>query len=251
MKIVNATTKMLFNLMTACTILMLTVLVTQKSQAQSDGKIFSNSTNGAAINTLPVNTKAPTCTAPTGKGSLVTSEAMDALRATITEKLKKEDKVTLDLFVMSQCPFGVMAEQSIIPAIKDFGNKVDLHLNFVAQQQMINGKNAISSMHGQTEIDENIRQLIIARDYRSKLSSYLLARAESFNTDNWQAAASKSGIDIAALNNAFARPESQELLRTNIQTAQTLKIEASPRLLIDGVQYAGQLIGPDPSAATG
>lgn len=234
------------------TIFLLLVFFMQKSQAQTDGRIVPNSDHYSEnmSNVLRATTKGPVCAAPAGKANITTSAAMDALRDAIRKKLNKKEKVTLDLFVMSQCPFGVMAEQSIIPAIKEFGNSIELRLNFIAQQSTISGKSVISSLHGQPEVDENIRQLIIARDYPSKLSSYLLYRAENFNTSDWQVAARKAGIKTDALSEALQRPESKELLKVNMQKAQELQIASSPKLLINGTPYNAQLIGPDPSAAS-
>jgi len=40
------------------------------------------------------------------------------LRDAIIQKINSNEKVTIDLYVMSQCPYGVKAEKALIPIIK-------------------------------------------------------------------------------------------------------------------------------------
>mgnify|MGYP000896891353 FL=1 len=63
----------------------------------------------------------------------------------------------LDVFVMSQCPFGVKALNAlpeIIDAFKEDG--ITLNINFIADE-MPDG--TFKALHGQPEVDENIREL--------------------------------------------------------------------------------------------
>ena len=41
------------------------------------------------------------------------------LRETVAEKIKHSGNVKIELFVMSQCPFGVMAEKAIVPILEE------------------------------------------------------------------------------------------------------------------------------------
>ena len=40
---------------------------------------------------------------------------------------------------MSQCPYGVRAEQAIAPILKEFGDKIDFALYFIASEDGIVG----------------------------------------------------------------------------------------------------------------
>ena len=74
----------------------------------------------------------------------------------------KSDKPKVEIFVMSYCPFGTQIEKGILPAVQALGNKIDFKLKFVSY-----------AMHGQKELDENLRQYCIDKDQGDKLFSYL------------------------------------------------------------------------------
>ncbi|NPA86587.1 MAG: hypothetical protein GXO00_01090 [Candidatus Diapherotrites archaeon] len=96
----------------------------------------------------------------------------------------KSDRPTVELFVMSYCPYGMQMEKALIPVLRLLGDKVDFQLRFV---------NYI--MHGEKEVWENIRQYCIQREYGTeKLLDYL----ECFvitNPDNPDACMEELNID--------------------------------------------------------
>ena len=165
-----------------------------------------------------------------------------SLRSEISTQINNTGKAKLDLFVMSQCPFGVMAEETVIDLVQEFGDQVEFNLYFIAGEKTVNNKKVFNSLHGQPEIEENIRQIIIARQFPGKFLAYLKARAGNYRENNWQAAATTAGIDIQAVSIAAATRSAQELFSRNIQKAQSLNINASPTLLINGQKFMGRLI---------
>ena len=179
-----------------------------------------------------------------------TSIVTPVLYQEIVQKLKTSPTVKLDLYVMSQCPFAVMAEEAVAKLLQEFGNRIELKLSFIAEEKVLSGKNTIISMHGNQEVAEDLRQLVIARDYPDKLMAYLTARAGNYQNDNWQLAANKAGISTAAVGINAAKPESQQLLRGNIRQAQAMSIGASPTLAINGGVFNGPIFNPSgPSAS--
>lgn len=79
-----------------------------------------------------------------------------------TEAEQKADVPTVDLFVMSFCPYGTQIEKGILPVVKTLGNKIKFNLKFVDY-----------AMHGQKEIDENVRQYCVQKTQPTKLNAYL------------------------------------------------------------------------------
>jgi hypothetical protein len=79
-----------------------------------------------------------------------------------TEAENKTDVPEVDLFVMSYCPYGLQMERGILPAVKTLGNKIKFNLKFVGY-----------TLHGQKEVDENVRQYCIEKTQPTKLASYL------------------------------------------------------------------------------
>lgn len=74
----------------------------------------------------------------------------------------KQDKVTVELFVMSFCPYGTQIEKGILPAIEALGSKVNFQLKFCDY-----------AMHGQKELNENLTQTCIIKEQPTKLDAYL------------------------------------------------------------------------------
>ena len=105
------------------------------------------------------------------------------LEELLTARTARMGKPTLELFVMSYCPYGVQAEEKLIPIVKEFGDKIDFKLQFIAQEKEEPSAQDITpftSLHGYPEVAENIRQLLIAREYPDRVSRlYSLPRQET------------------------------------------------------------------------
>ena len=77
--------------------------------------------------------------------------------------LPKTTKPTVDLFVMSYCPYGTQAEKGILPVVDLLGDKIDFNVRFVYY-----------AMHpSQGEVEENLRQYCIQEEQNSKFNDYL------------------------------------------------------------------------------
>ncbi len=74
----------------------------------------------------------------------------------------KNDKPTVDLFVMSYCPYGTQIEKGILPVLNLLKDKIDSKIRFVDY-----------AMHGQKEIDENLLQYCIQKEEPNKINNYL------------------------------------------------------------------------------
>jgi hypothetical protein len=99
----------------------------------------------------------------------------------------------VELFVMSHCPYGTQAEKGIIPAIEALGNNVDFHIRFVYY-----------AMHGQTELNEELRQYCIQYEQRDKFIDYLTCFLDSGDSSSCLTSA---GVNINQLNTCVARAD--------------------------------------------
>jgi|GEM_PF-4436599 len=156
----------------------------------------------------------------------------------IIEELKTKEQVDIDLFVMSQCPYAVEAEKDLIPIINKFKGKVVLNLFFIASED---ASSELISMHGKTEIEEDIRQLIISRLFPDQFLNYLLLRADNYETNNWQDITTKLGIEKEIIENNLNKPEFIEAFKRNISKAHSLSIFASPTIILNGERYSGPI----------
>ena len=167
------------------------------------------------------------------------------LEELLTARTARMGKPTLELFVMSYCPYGVQAEEKLIPIVKEFGDKIDFKLQFIAQEKEEPSAQDITpftSLHGYPEVAENIRQLLIAREYPNRYLDYILCRGKKLDK-SWEKCAQKFGIDVAKIQRLFDSPEAEQLFRENIKRAAELSIRASPTILVDGHKFgATQLL---------
>ena len=142
---------------------------------------------------------------------------------------RRERKRRVTLFIMSQCPFGVRAVNSMKEVLKNFGRRVKLEIHYIGEVK--DGKP--SSMHGQSEVDENIRQLCAMKHYRkrNKYLDYIWCRntGSDWRTNDWKKCAVK-GISAKVIERCFKGPGTKMLIR-DFALAKKLQFGASPTWL--------------------
>ena len=167
------------------------------------------------------------------------SRAPMNLEELLASRVSRIGKPTLELFVMSYCPYGVQTEEQLIPIVKAFGDKIDFRLQFIAEEKEASSTQDITpfvSLHGYPEVAENIRQLLIAKEYPYRYLDYILCRGKKLEK-SWETCAQKLGIDVSRIQTLFDSLEAEELFRENIKRAAALGIKASPTILIDGHKF--------------
>ena len=147
---------------------------------------------------------------------------------------KKEDN-KLELFVMAQCPFGVMAENTIINAIESakLSKDIKVEIHYIGDAfKDANGVAQFHSLHGDDEWKEDARQLLIKKIYPDKYFSYLKERNKSYNSAEWKESAKKAGIDPNLIENKL--DDAKKLLGDDFEYSNSLKINVSPTFLVNG-----------------
>lgn len=108
----------------------------------------------------------------------------------------KTDKPSVELFVMSYCPYGTQIEKGILPVLDTLGAKIEYKLKFVDY-----------AMHDKKEIDENLKQYCIQKNEPTKLSPYL----KCFLKDDKKAAECLRtvGVNTVKLNSCVAATDKE------------------------------------------
>ena len=169
------------------------------------------------------------------------------LETLISRRLRGPMKPEVELFVMSYCPFGVEAEKELLPWLdKKFGDRVNFTLQFIASLETSEDSDdsetlKFRSLHGQLEVVENIRQVVIAEYYPEKLTDYVLCRADHLK-ESWQICAQKVGLDIGKINHIVESNEGKQLFAENIKRSKALNISSSPTVVVDGVVVDRELV---------
>lgn len=94
--------------------------------------------------------------------------AIDEQEAELNKPLKtsevsnKQDKINIELFVMSHCNYGTQMEKALLPVIEALGSKANFELKFNSYV-----------MNDKLELDEQLTQYCIQKENNDKLISYL------------------------------------------------------------------------------
>jgi glutaredoxin len=154
---------------------------------------------------------------------------------------------TVDLYVMSFCPYGVQAENSLKPVVDLLGDKADITVRYIVS---VNGDtiNNVSSLHGLNEAKEDARQLCIMQEYPDLYWSYLMqinaqCYPKSSNStaldECWKATATGLGIDVSQVESCAYGSEGIALLKADETKADQNRVTGSPTLFINGQKYTG------------
>ncbi|MFH0862443.1 MAG: DsbA family protein [Candidatus Altiarchaeota archaeon] len=136
---------------------------------------------------------------------------------------RREMKGRLELFVMSRCPYGIMAldaMKEVLPALEG----VDFRVNYIADY--VGG---FSSLHGQDEVDDDLRGICAFKNYpdNHKYMDYIWCRNADMDGD-WRNCATASGMDADLVGKCAEGEEGKGLLQRNLKLAKDLKVAGSP-----------------------
>lgn len=96
-------------------------------------------------------------------------DACSKISSSPTFNPPKTDKPTVQMFVMSFCPYGKQAEQGIGPAMSVLGKYVTFEPHFIVN---VNG-DTVNSLHGPNEAAEDKRQAVIWKYWPDEFWSYV------------------------------------------------------------------------------
>jgi len=153
-----------------------------------------------------------------------------ASQAASNEKAAAETKTdipTVDLFVMSYCPYGLQMERGVLPVVESLGNKIKFNLKFVSY-----------TLHGQKEVDENTNQYCIAKTQPAKLNAYLKCFWQK-STGTADACMASTGVNAQQVKTCVADAKKQfnpTEKDFSIDKADNTKygVEGSPTLVVNG-----------------
>jgi len=119
--------------------------------------------------------------------------------------IEKRDKPTVDVFVMSHCPYGTQVEKGIIPVQKLLGGKADINIKFVHY-----------IMHGKKEADEQTKQYCIDKEQKNKFWSYLECFLENGDSKN---CLEINNVDMELLENCIKTADTEFSITKNLNNA--------------------------------
>jgi len=159
-----------------------------------------------------------------------------------------KDVPDVDLYVMSFCPYGIQAEETMKPVFDLLGTKANINIRFIATVQGTTA-DSIQSLHGANEAMEDLRQLCIMKNYnQTTYWKYLMEFDTNCSSlyndaaklgDCWKAAANKFGIDTAKIENCSNSTDAVNLMKADEQLTEQYGVSGSPTLIVNGATYNG------------
>lgn len=152
----------------------------------------------------------------------------------------KSDRPTVQLFVMSFCPYGQAAEKAMKPVADLLGDKASIEPHFIVS---IDGT-TVGSLHGDFEAKEDMRQACILKNYGQsvfwKYVDYVNNNCSKSNIDScWKEAAETAGVDVTRTESCAAS-EGVDLMKADETLANQYGVRGSPTLVINGISYNGE-----------
>lgn len=154
-----------------------------------------------------------------GKKVIVTVTINDIYRGTITGKATYiPGAPTLQLFIMSYCPYGIQALKGLIPVWEKFEGKANIELRFVSYV-----------MHGKKEEEENNRMICIREEQYSKLLPYIKCFVEAGKSEE---CVRKVGIDKNKLDSCIAS-RAEKYMEEDKALNEKYNVRGSPTFIIN------------------
>jgi len=152
--------------------------------------------------------------------------------------VKKANAIDFELFVMSQCPYGVVFEDELVKVMDKIGDYINLDIEFIGE---IEGE-VLSSMHGQNEVDGNIIQICAKKYYPNNYLNFIACMNKDYSKipGNWEACANELKYDVDKLNKCYTGEEGKSLLKKSFELAISKGASGSPTYFINGVQGVGR-----------
>ncbi len=114
------------------------------------------------------------------------------------EDIKKSDKPLMEAFVVSSCPYGVQMQRILAEVWKNIPSLLDdVKVEYIGSVV----DNKITSMHGDEEAQENLKQICIREEQPDKYWSYVSCYIQKGDSDG---CLKNANIDTGKLNSCTA-----------------------------------------------
>lgn len=157
------------------------------------------------------------------------------------EPVKVDSKVRVELFVMSQCPFGKGAEGVMMKLMNTLPGAIDLDIGWVLSKT--EGPEKFKSLHGPEEVALNKVQACVGIVYGDKQLPFITQANET--TDPWQETAKAMSLDIAQIEACVKDGRADAEMAKDAEVNKARGINASPTIFINGQEYGGTVSSLD------
>ncbi len=149
-------------------------------------------------------------------------------------EIPKTDKPQIDLFVMSFCPFGNKAEDTLKSAYNLLKDKATFNFHYIVSSK----GDAIQSLHGEKEVVQNEREACVLRDYgKGKWIDFVTYVNTNCGSDGtcWEAGAKNLGLNVSKISSCVTA-DGTGLMKKDEKISSDAGASGSPTMIINGVE---------------
>ncbi|MCB1154001.1 MAG: thioredoxin domain-containing protein [Deltaproteobacteria bacterium] len=153
------------------------------------------------------------------------------------------DQVGVELFVMSDCPFGRAAEGVLYKASQALPGRIDLDIKYIVDAETKDGETKFQALHGPSEIKNNRVQTCIGLLQPDKQLEFI----DTFNTNSkpWDVIAEQVGVNVKDVEACLEDGRGDQELIKDAATVDRMGINASPTMFVGGEPYQGPISSLD------
>jgi len=141
----------------------------------------------------------------------------------------KADSPMLEAYVVARCPYGLQMQRAMAEAVKEQPALAQyMKVVYIGE---VSG-NTITSMHGDAEAQENLRQICIREEQPTKYWNYVACQMKTGDTAGCEAS---TGVDSAKLNTCISTPSKGVAYAQKDFVLNTkYNVSGSPTLVLNG-----------------
>ena len=143
--------------------------------------------------------------------------------------IKKTEQPMLEAFIVSYCPFGLQMQRVLLGIVSQIP---DLSQNIIVRYIIEMEDGNVTSMHGQEESDENLRQICIREEQPDKYWKYISCFLKSGNSSQCLRTAAVSEASLSGCLGQESR--GLKYAMDDLNKTQQFDITGSPTLLLNG-----------------
>ncbi len=145
------------------------------------------------------------------------------------ETLKKTDKAVLEAFVVSKCPYGLQMQRILSEVVKNIPSLAEnIKVEYIGA---IEG-DKITSMHGDEEAQENLRQICMREEQSDKYWGYIACHIGKGDVDSCLTSA---GVNTTKLNTCMTdSSKGLKYAAEDFAAQNQYQVSGSPTIFLNG-----------------
>ncbi|MFO0611595.1 MAG: hypothetical protein U0414_03335 [Polyangiaceae bacterium] len=147
---------------------------------------------------------------------------------------RPETPGTVDLYIMSQCPFAARALVALKEVMKNFsdhGATVAVNVHYIGDEK---SPGVLTSMHGNGEVEDDERGMCVAKYWPKRFLDYLYCRADNVKGPWQDCAGPGTPFDAGTIAGCATGADGPALLSKSFQESKDAGIGASPTWIANG-----------------